>query len=99
MNERNNLTTYSYHEERVEFGQYDIMFPQTTNQIHKEVKFSCGSDLYEYFEHYYKFLLDALRVIRSDDVRMETNGALAPTLFKSEESSDYLCLVMPVQVK
>ena len=58
MNERNNLTTYSYHEERVEFGQYDIMFPQTTNQIHKEVKFSCGSDLYEYFEHYYKFLLD-----------------------------------------
>ena len=58
MNERNNLTTYSYHEESVEFGQYDIMFPQTTNQIHKEVKFGCDVDLEEYFEHYYKFLLD-----------------------------------------
>jgi len=48
----------------------------------------------------YKFLLDALKVIESDDVRMETNGALSPTLFRSEvEDSGYLCLVMPVQVK
>ena len=49
----------------------------------------------------YKFLLDALKVIESDDVRMETNGALAPTLFRSQtdEARDYLCLVMPVQVK
>ncbi len=47
----------------------------------------------------YKFLLDALRVIESDDVRMETNGALAPTLFKAKDENSYLCLVMPVQVK
>ncbi len=47
----------------------------------------------------YKFLLDALRVIESDDVRMETNGALAPTLFKDKENNNFLCLVMPVQVK
>jgi|TARA_B100001964_G_C14234392_1_gene601692 hypothetical protein len=58
MNEKNNLTTYSYHEELVEFGQYDIMFPQITNHIHKEVKFGCDADLKEYFEHYYKFLLN-----------------------------------------
>ncbi len=47
----------------------------------------------------YKFLLDALRVIESDDVRMETNGALAPTLFKDKDRNNFLCLVMPVQVK
>lgn len=47
----------------------------------------------------YKFVLDALKVIESDDVRMETNGALSPTLFKGKEENDYLCLVMPVQVK
>ena len=58
MNEKNNLTTYSYHEELVEFGQYDIMFPQITNHIHKEVKFGCDAELKEYFEHYYKFLLN-----------------------------------------
>ncbi|MGE0199806.1 MAG: DNA polymerase III subunit beta [Candidatus Melainabacteria bacterium] len=47
----------------------------------------------------YKYVLDALRVIESDDVRMETNGALAPTLFKGDKDDEYLCLVMPVQVK
>lgn len=47
----------------------------------------------------YKFLLDALKVIESDDVRMETNGALAPTVFRAKDKDNYLCLVMPVQVK
>jgi DNA polymerase-3 subunit beta len=47
----------------------------------------------------YKYVLDALKVITSDDVRMETNGALAPTLFKSKDDNGFLCLVMPVQVK
>ncbi len=47
----------------------------------------------------YKFVLDALKVIESDDVRMELNGGLSPTLFKSRDENGYLCLVMPVQVK
>ncbi len=47
----------------------------------------------------YKFVLDALKVIESDDVRMELNGGLSPTLFKSRDDNGYLCLVMPVQVK
>lgn len=47
----------------------------------------------------YKYVLDALKVIESDDIRMETNGPLAPTLFKAREENGYLCLVMPVQVK
>ncbi len=47
----------------------------------------------------YKYVLDALRVIESDDVRMETNGSLAPTIFKGKDENEYLCLVMPVQVK
>ncbi len=47
----------------------------------------------------YKFVLDALKVIESDDVRMELNGGLSPTLFKARDENGYLCLVMPVQVK
>lgn len=47
----------------------------------------------------YKFVLDALKVIESDDVRLELNGGLSPTLFKSRDENGYLCLVMPVQVK
>lgn len=47
----------------------------------------------------YKYVIDALKVIESDDVRMETNGPLSPTIFKGKEENGYLCLVMPVQVK
>jgi DNA polymerase-3 subunit beta len=47
----------------------------------------------------YKYVIDALKVIESDDVRMETNGPLSPTIFKAKEDNGYLCLVMPVQVK
>lgn len=47
----------------------------------------------------YKYVLDALKVIESEDVRMETNGSLSPTIFKGKEENGYLCLVMPVQVK
>jgi DNA polymerase III sliding clamp (beta) subunit (PCNA family) len=53
----------------------------------------------------YKYVLDALKAIDTDGIRMETNGALAPTLFKGDltpeeaATGDYLCLVMPVQVK
>lgn len=48
----------------------------------------------------FRFVLDALKVMDGDDVLMETNGALAPTLFKDADKPEaYLCLVMPVQVK
>lgn len=47
----------------------------------------------------YKYVIDALKVIESDDIRMETNGPLSPTIFKGKEENGYLCLVMPVQVK
>lgn len=47
----------------------------------------------------YKFLLDALKVMSTDDIKMETNGPLAPTLFSARDQNNTLCLVMPVQVK
>ncbi|MDX2085963.1 MAG: DNA polymerase III subunit beta [Candidatus Melainabacteria bacterium] len=48
----------------------------------------------------YRYVLDALKVIESDDVRMETSGPLSPTIFRSgDTASNYICLVMPVQVK
>lgn len=47
----------------------------------------------------YKYVIDALKVIESEDVRMETNGPLSPTIFMGKEENEYLCLVMPVQVK
>jgi len=62
------------------------------------VEFSHSDEMQIAFN--FRFVLDALKVMTGDDVLLETNGALAPTLFKDKATPDkYLCLVMPVQVK
>ena len=47
----------------------------------------------------YKFIVEALQVLESHDVKMEFGGSLAPALLKPDDDDDYLCLIMPVQVK
>jgi DNA polymerase-3 subunit beta len=48
----------------------------------------------------YQFIQHALKVMDGEEVVMETNGSLAPTLFKDDlDLEAYLCLVMPVQAK
>lgn len=47
----------------------------------------------------YKFLIDSLHAIDTNDVRIELGSSLSPVLFKPDTEDGYLCLVMPVQVK
>ena len=47
----------------------------------------------------YQYLIEALQVIDSHDVRLEFGGSLAPALIKTDEDEGYLSLIMPVQVK
>jgi DNA polymerase-3 subunit beta len=71
----------------------DVGHSQDTLPIHYE-----GEPLHIAFN--FKFVLDALKVMEGDSVLLETNGPLAPTLFKDEtQQEQYLCLVMPVQVR
>lgn len=52
----------------------------------------------------YKYVLEALRCITTDDIRVEMSTNLSATLVRPENSDDakdqedYLCLIMPVQV-
>jgi DNA polymerase III subunit beta len=85
------------------FGNGQLKLAADTPDVgHSEdsipVEFNAGEELSIAFN--FKFVLDALKVIQSDDVLMETNGSLAPTLFRDQATPEqYLCLVMPVQVK
>jgi DNA polymerase III subunit beta len=47
----------------------------------------------------FKYVLDAMRVMPGERVRMEMNGPLTPTVFRSAEDDGYMCVVMPVQVR
>ncbi|OGH99403.1 MAG: DNA polymerase III subunit beta [Candidatus Melainabacteria bacterium GWF2_32_7] len=47
----------------------------------------------------YKYILDTLKVLDSDNVKIELGTSLSPTLFKPDSDEDYLCLIMPVQIR
>ena len=47
----------------------------------------------------YKYILDCLKVIESEDVIIEMNGSLSAALIKPHNDEEYLCLIMPVQIK
>ena len=47
----------------------------------------------------YKFVLDALRIIESDEVIIGLNAPLSATVLKPNSDDDFVCLIMPVQIR
>ena len=47
----------------------------------------------------YKFVLDALRIIESDEVIIGLNAPLSATVLKPNSEDDFICLIMPVQIR
>ncbi len=56
-----------------------------------------GEDLTIAFN--YKFVLEALKNIDSDEVKIGLNTPLSATMFKPNNEEDYVCLIMPVQIR
>lgn len=47
----------------------------------------------------YKFVLESLRNMDSEKIKIEMEGALNAALFKPDNEEDFLCLIMPVQIR
>jgi len=47
----------------------------------------------------YKYILDALRSIESDEVIIGLNASLSATILKPNSEDDFICLIMPVQIR
>lgn len=47
----------------------------------------------------YKFVLEALKNIDSDIVKVGLNTPLSATMFRPNNEEDYVCLIMPVQIR
>lgn len=56
-----------------------------------------GEDLTIAFN--YKFVLEALKNIDSDIVKVGLNTPLSATMFRPNNEEDYVCLIMPVQIR
>ena len=47
----------------------------------------------------YRFVLEALRIIESDNVIIGLNAPLSATVLKPQSEDDFICLIMPVQIR
>ena len=56
-----------------------------------------GEDLVIAFN--YKYVLDALKNIDSDEVKIGLNTGLSATVLKPNSEDDFICLIMPVQIR
>lgn len=56
-----------------------------------------GEDLTIAFN--YKFVLEALKNIDSDNVKIGLNTPLSATMFRPDNEDDFVCLIMPVQIR
>ena len=54
----NNYAKYEYLKEDIEFGNYDIMFPQTPVSKKVSIDFDADANLSIYFNQFIRFLLD-----------------------------------------
>jgi len=47
----------------------------------------------------YKYLLEALKNIDSEEVKIGLNTALSATVLRPNNDEDFVCLIMPVQIR
>ena len=47
----------------------------------------------------YRYVLDSLKIMQSEKVKIGLGGSLSATLFRPDSEDDYLCLIMPIQIR
>lgn len=47
----------------------------------------------------YKYVLDSLKIMDSEKIKVGLGGSLSATLFRPDSEDDYLCLIMPIQIR
>lgn len=86
---------------RMEFGNNNLKLSADTPDSGKseeniDIDYT-GEELTIAFN--YKFVLEALKNIESDNVKVGLNTPLSATMFRPDNEEDFVCLIMPVQIR
>ncbi len=47
----------------------------------------------------YKYVLDSVKIMESKKAKIGLGGSLSATIFRPDSEEDYLCLIMPIQIR
>lgn len=94
VNDRTNIVKFLFMNNRLQLSADTPDLGDSFDEI--DVKYA-GEELKIAFN--YKYIIDALRVMESESVKMELGGSLSSVLFKNPDDDNSLFLIMPVQIK
>ena len=94
VNDRTSIVKFVFDENKL------VLKAETPNSGTSEDIIDCkysGEELAIAFN--YKYVLDSVRTMESKNVKIGLNGSLSATLFKPESEENYICLIMPIQIR
>lgn len=94
VNERTNIVKFIFNEKTLELKADTPDSGNCEESI--DVEFE-GEELIIAFN--YRFVSEALNAMDSSEVNIGLSGSLSATIFKPKNEQDYICLIMPVQVR
>lgn len=94
VNDRTSIVKFTFNDNKL------VLKAETPNSGTSEDVIDCeytGEELAIAFN--YKYILDSIKTMDSKNVKVGLNGSLSATLFKPEKEVDYICLIMPIQIR
>ncbi len=94
VNDRTSIVKFVFGDNKL------ILKAETPNSGNSEDVIDCnyqGEDLSIAFN--YKYVLDSIKTMDAKQVKIGLNGSLSATLFKPESEEEYICLIMPIQIR
>ena len=94
VNDRTSIVKFMFNDNKL------LLKAETPNSGTSEDIIDCiysGEDLAIAFN--YKYVLDSIKTMDAKNVMVGLNGSLSATVFKPDSEEDYICLIMPIQIR
>ncbi|MCD7739979.1 MAG: DNA polymerase III subunit beta [Candidatus Gastranaerophilales bacterium] len=94
VNERTSIVKFMFNENKL------LLKAETPNSGTSEDIIDCnytGEELAIAFN--YKYVLDSIKTMDSQNVKIGLNGSLSATMFEPDSEENYICLIMPIQIR
>lgn len=94
VNDRTSIVKFTFADNKL------TLKAETPNSGSSEDVIDCsysGEDLAIAFN--YKYVLDSIKTMDAKNVNVGLNGSLSATVFKPDSEENYICLIMPIQIR
>lgn len=95
VNERTSIIKFSFSEDKLILSADTPDAGASEDEI--EIEYKEKEELKIAFN--YKYVLDSLKNMETEEVKIGLNTALSATVLKPNNEEDYVCLIMPVQIR